>query len=118
MTLFALATMGTIGRRHRGGAGTGAVAAFSASGAGWTATLLLITLSPPDRAGVWLNLKYAFISFAPVFVAWFVLDFTGRLPARSSRCCARSRCSRSGWSGPTPTGAGCSPRSSSRAPAA
>jgi PAS domain S-box-containing protein len=82
VTLFALATMGAIALRRRGGAGAGAVAAFSACGAGWTATILLIALSPPDRAGFWLNLKYAFISFAPVFVAWFVLDFTGRLPGR------------------------------------
>jgi len=79
-TLFALAAMAGIALQLRRGPGAMAVAAFSACGAGWVASILLMALSPPGTATLWLKVKYAFIAFAPVFIAWFVLDFTGRLP--------------------------------------
>ncbi|MGE0313365.1 MAG: histidine kinase N-terminal 7TM domain-containing protein [Lautropia sp.] len=80
VTLFALVAMGAFATRRRGGAGAAAVAAACASAAAWNASILLMALSPPGQAAFWLSVKYGFIAFTPVSFAWFVLDFTGRLP--------------------------------------
>ena len=82
VTLFVLAAMAGFGlhaRRQAVGRGFAALAAMSA---GWTATVALQALSSPASAALWLNVKYAFIAFTPVAVAWFALEFTGWMPRR------------------------------------
>ena len=82
VTLFVLAAMAGFGLHARRQAVGRSFAALAAMSAGWTATVALQALSSPASAALWLNVKYAFIAFTPVAVAWFALEFTGWMPRR------------------------------------
>ncbi|RPH46358.1 MAG: hypothetical protein EHM87_02585 [Burkholderiales bacterium] len=82
VTLFGLAAMAGFGLHARRQAVGRAFAAVSAMSACWTASIVLLALSTPAAGPFWLNVKYAFISFTPVTVAWFALEFTGWMPRR------------------------------------
>ena len=57
LTLCTLVAMGAIALDRRGGTGAASVAAFCASSAGWTATILLMAVSTPQTAAFWLSVK-------------------------------------------------------------
>ncbi|MEI7445764.1 MAG: histidine kinase N-terminal 7TM domain-containing protein [Burkholderiales bacterium] len=74
--LFALAALAGVGLSAGRGARGRAFATVAAVSGGWTASTIAMALASPSAAPLWLNVKYVFIAFTPVAVAWFVLEFT------------------------------------------
>ncbi|MFM1989330.1 MAG: hypothetical protein RJA99_2287 [Pseudomonadota bacterium] len=82
IALFALAALTGVGLSAGRGALGRALATIAAVAGGWTAATFALALSSPAAGPLWLNVKYLFVAFTPVALAWFVLEFTGALPGR------------------------------------
>lgn len=82
VALFALAVLAGVGLSAGRGALGRAFATIAAVAGGWTASAIALALSSPASGPLWLDVKYLFVSFTPVALAWFVLEFTGALPGR------------------------------------
>jgi PAS domain-containing protein len=82
VTLVLLASMVGMGLRLRRRPGGWPFLAVSVCATCWAATVVMIALSPPASALFWLKAKYLFMTFLPVLVAWFALEYTGWMPRR------------------------------------